>query len=100
GGVLNSRPEQNGQCALPCGTLGWREKSVGRFARSVAMITQRPVIGSLRSSGNDDPPGPLLWTESLLYRSLIARRDGSTREHIPVVRDRGWRREHDVHYVK
>src|SRR5579862_9477796 len=29
-----------------------RTKSEGRFARSVEMITQRPVTGSLRSSGN------------------------------------------------
>jgi hypothetical protein len=28
-----------------------RRKSFGRFPRSVEMITQRPVIGSLRNSG-------------------------------------------------
>ena len=28
-------------------------KSVGRLARSVAMITHRPVMGSFRNSGND-----------------------------------------------
>src|SRR5437763_14144443 len=33
------------------GGTGCRIKSLGRFARSVAMITHRPVIGSLRNSG-------------------------------------------------
>src|ERR1044072_2302670 len=28
-------------------------KSVGRLARSVAMMTHRPVMGSFRNSGND-----------------------------------------------
>ena len=35
-----------------------RMKSVGRLARSVEMITQRPVIGSLRSSGNESSSAP------------------------------------------
>jgi hypothetical protein len=30
---------------------------MGRFPRSVEIITQRPVIGSLRSSGKDNPQG-------------------------------------------
>jgi hypothetical protein len=34
-----------------------RRKSIGRFPRSVEMITQRPVIGSLRNSGKGHPPG-------------------------------------------
>jgi hypothetical protein len=29
-----------------------RKKSIGRFPRSVEIITQRPVIGSFRNSGN------------------------------------------------
>ena len=33
-----------------------RRKSFGRFPRSVEIITQRPVIGSLRNSGNAFPP--------------------------------------------
>jgi hypothetical protein len=31
-------------------------KSLGRLARSVAMMTHRPVIGSLRNSGNSRDP--------------------------------------------
>src|SRR3982751_6641263 len=34
-----------------CGTI-CRTKSLGRLARSVAIMTHRPVMGSLRSSGN------------------------------------------------
>src|SRR5258708_7577839 len=51
GGVLSSWPSQNGQ--RPGSVLGCISalKSCGRFARSCAMITQRPTIGSLRSSG-------------------------------------------------
>jgi hypothetical protein len=30
---------------------------MGRFPRSVEIITQRPVIGSLRNSGKDNPQG-------------------------------------------
>src|SRR5205807_6672930 len=33
------------------GGTGCRMKSLGRLARSVAMMTHRPVIGSLRNSG-------------------------------------------------
>src|SRR5262249_30607486 len=51
GGVLLSLPGQNGQKAAPLITARSREKSPGRRARSVDMITQRPVTGSLRSSG-------------------------------------------------
>jgi hypothetical protein len=31
--------------------MGVVSKSCGRFARALAMITQRPTIGSLRKSG-------------------------------------------------
>src|SRR5262249_37901830 len=51
GGVLSSCPGQKGQTPVvggACSTL----KSTGRRARSVAMMTQRPTMGSLRSSGN------------------------------------------------
>ena len=39
-----------GKEAIAGGT-GWRMKSLGRLARSVAMMTQRPVIGSFLNSG-------------------------------------------------
>ena len=51
-GVLLSLPGQNGQ-KPPFIFTGSRLKSVGRLARSVEMMTQRPTIGSLRSSGTD-----------------------------------------------
>src|SRR5215471_20960508 len=51
GGVLCSLPASNGQVVAVGGGTGWRIKSVGRLARSVAIITHRPVIGSLRNSG-------------------------------------------------
>src|SRR5215469_3904606 len=52
-------------------------KSLGRLARSVAMITHRPVIGSLRSSGNvgessGDEQNPIIASASTL-RSLFQR---------------------------
>src|SRR5262249_1712073 len=53
-GVLVSWPSQKGQKPLPgnsCSCLG----PTGRLARSVAMITQRPTIGSLRNSGIGSP---------------------------------------------
>src|SRR5271167_3726871 len=49
-GVLFSLPGQNGQ-KPPFIFTGSRLKSVGRLARSVEMMTQRPTIGSLRNSG-------------------------------------------------
>src|SRR5258708_12008787 len=55
GGVFPSFPGQKGQF---CGALGKtlsRRKSLGRFPRSVEIITHRPVIGSLRNSGNAFP---------------------------------------------
>src|SRR6266446_5701316 len=51
GGVLPSAPGQNGQFFGPVSRTLSRRKSVGRFPRSVEMITQRPVMGSLRNSG-------------------------------------------------
>src|SRR5215831_19958528 len=57
GGVLSSFPGQNGQNPVLLGT-GTAVKLVGRRLRSVAMITQRPITGSLRSSGNAPPRGP------------------------------------------
>src|SRR3990172_12245284 len=50
GGVLSSCPSQNGQYASDT-RWGSPWNSRGRLARSVAMITQRPTIGSLRNSG-------------------------------------------------
>src|SRR5918911_968683 len=51
GGVSASCPAQNGQCSRPMMRARSKTKSFGRFWRSVAMITHRPVMGSLRSSG-------------------------------------------------
>src|SRR3990170_1298802 len=48
-GVCDSCPGQNTQ-PPPARRTGWGEKSEGRRARSVEMITQRPTTGSLRSS--------------------------------------------------
>src|SRR2546427_4380954 len=50
GGALSSLPVQNTHGPLR-GRTGSMLKSVGRRARSVEMITQRPTTGSLRSSG-------------------------------------------------
>src|SRR6266480_6713743 len=50
GGVLSSWPSQNGHRGVPAdgiSTLG----VMGRLARSVAMMAQRPTMGSLRNSG-------------------------------------------------
>jgi len=61
GGVCSSRPSQKGQrsrSAISSPNLPM--KSVGRAARSVAIITQRRVMGSLRSSGNSVTPPTLL----------------------------------------
>src|SRR5271157_2295749 len=49
-GVLLSLPGQNGQ-KPPFIFTGSRLKSVGRLARSVEIMTHRPMIGSLRNSG-------------------------------------------------
>ncbi len=43
----------NGQIPTPLITTLSRKKSVGRLARSVEMITHRPVMGSFLNSGND-----------------------------------------------
>src|SRR6185295_18651481 len=51
GGVIPSRPGQNGQCSRPTVADRSRRKSFGRFCRSVEIITHRPVTGSFRSSG-------------------------------------------------
>src|SRR3954469_7158411 len=52
GGVFDSLPGQNGQNP-PLILNDSREKSEGRRERSVEMMTQRPVMGSLRRSGID-----------------------------------------------
>ena len=50
-GVISSCPSQNGTpCRRWASTCSTRKAS-GRLRRSVEMITQRPVMGSLRSSG-------------------------------------------------
>jgi hypothetical protein len=54
-GVFASLPGQNGQFFPSLGITLSRRKSMGRFPRSVEMITQRPVIGSLRNSGKLPP---------------------------------------------
>src|SRR2546426_6861133 len=51
GGVSASCPGQKGQCSRPMIRARSNTKSFGRFCRSVEMMTQRPVIGSLRNSG-------------------------------------------------
>src|SRR5581483_10484271 len=51
GGVIASWPGQNGQCSRPTIAARSKWKSWGRCWRSVEMITQRPVTGSLRSCG-------------------------------------------------
>src|ERR1700730_3493152 len=53
GGVFASLPAQKGQFFASLATTLSRRKSFGRFPRSVEMITQRPVIGSLRNSGKE-----------------------------------------------
>src|SRR5271170_3921765 len=50
-GVFASLPGQNGQFLGFLAITLSRRKSLGRLPRSVEMITQRPVIGSFRSSG-------------------------------------------------
>src|SRR5947209_6421011 len=52
GGVRSSRPAQNRQCSNPSVVTGCTWNVLGRFWRSVEMMTHRPVTGSLRSSGN------------------------------------------------
>src|SRR5208337_2488027 len=66
GGVLLSLPGQNGQNP-PLFFTGSRLKSVGRLERSVEMMTHRPTIGSLRSSGTDN----LEQTTLLSYSTAI-----------------------------
>src|SRR5258705_1783068 len=51
GGVLSSCPSQKGQRPTPTWVCASPLKSCGRFARSCAMITQRPTIGSFLNSG-------------------------------------------------
>src|SRR5262245_32407194 len=51
GGVICSRPVQNGQYCSPMTAGRSSRKSLGRFRRSVEMITQRPVTASFLSSG-------------------------------------------------
>src|SRR5262245_32755736 len=70
GGVNDSRPGQNGQCARPIVVVRSTRKSFGRFWRSVEMMTQRPVTGSRRSSGIE---GVL---ENLDRRTLRVEVDG------------------------
>src|ERR1700730_3834617 len=48
---MSSRPTQKGQCSPRMISACSTRKSFGRLRRSVEMITQRPVTGSLRSSG-------------------------------------------------
>src|SRR5215469_1072149 len=52
GGVFDSFPAQKGQFFGSCAITLSRRKSFGLFPRSVEIITHRPVMGSLRNSGN------------------------------------------------
>src|SRR3990170_2346959 len=51
GGVRLSRPSQKGHFSMSFSVISSCLKSVGLAARSVAIITQRRLIGSFRSSG-------------------------------------------------
>src|SRR5688572_7067184 len=51
-----SCPSQKGHAASGDVWTGSSRKSLGRFRRSVEMITQRPVTGSLRSSDIESVP--------------------------------------------
>src|SRR5215472_5310235 len=79
-GVFASLPGQNGQFFPSPGMTLSRRKSMGRFPRSVEMITQRPVIGSLRNSGNS-ASYPLVREykrpeEERLFYQFLAYSDG------------------------
>src|SRR6188474_3191564 len=50
-GVYSSWPSQKGHTMPSMGSRCSTRKASGRLRRSVEMITQRPVMGSLRSSG-------------------------------------------------
>src|SRR5262245_40113438 len=52
-------------------------KSLGRFCRSVEMITQRPVTGSLRSSGTGTGSRVLWFSGSRVQGSKVQRFEGS-----------------------
>src|SRR3989442_2353559 len=67
GGVCASLPSQNGQRSLSLASTASCLKSVGRAARSVAMMTQRREIGSLRNSGTEAPPRKIEPCGILLY---------------------------------
>jgi len=54
--VFDSCPGQKGQFFGSPGTTSSRRKSMGRFPRSVEIITHRAVIGSFLNSGNSLPP--------------------------------------------
>src|SRR5436309_14388263 len=56
-GVCSSWPSQKGH-RPPAAGPGSPRGLIGRLARSVAMMTQRPTIGSLRSSGIGRPRPP------------------------------------------
>src|SRR6266496_3553305 len=57
-GVLLSLPGHSGQKPPFCVTL-LRRKSLGRLARSVEIMTQRPTTGSFLNSGTEHPLAPL-----------------------------------------
>src|SRR5256885_14150816 len=69
GGVLSSLPVQNTHVP-PRGRTGSVLKSVGRRARSVEMMTQRPTTGSLRSSGT-----------AALHRRILPRGRAAEQRH-------------------
>src|SRR5262249_49427345 len=92
GGARPSRPAQNGHTSGPRRVVTSGAKSMGRRARSVAMITQRSTTGSLRSSGILAPGevvGLFLGTggareerEKRLARRLALEQDrGDLRDH-------------------
>src|SRR6266576_6417654 len=91
GGVIASRPGQNGHSSRAMIAARSKRKSFGRFCRSVEMITQRPVTGSLRSSGFEcvlnDLDDRLARVE--LYRDDVepARTGGQAMSHHVVARE-------------
>src|ERR1035438_2330975 len=77
GGVLFSCPGQNGQ-KPPLSFTDSRTKSVGRLERSVEMMTHRPTMGSLRSSGTVKlPPYPTLTIVRHCYPPMKFKHHGT-----------------------
>src|SRR5438128_8291487 len=80
-GVLVSLPSQKGQA--PGGAYaGSGLPTRGRLARSVAMMTQRPTIGSLRNSGRGRPRrATLAFSVCKIGESMRSVFDGCSIQH-------------------